>query len=1391
MQITKRRKSIRPVESITTEKSSVTRNTASSLAKLKDVSTKKRTATKKLSSLDTLQKRNSLVDKKAPVSLETSESPVDFPKRLSEESLLQHDCDQLRRHICAGCDRNVLVNSDIQSSSTTSSTKQQKTANNSMNSNKEEEQWKRTFIKGQEKILSTLLMNHNYMNDVELVKLQTQMSALKDQEIIVLDHILDAQSSLLVKLDLLLNEPLPTPPAAIIKEEAEINIPDWQTKIAYDLAKYKWDLSEWFGLLAGTGEIDNEEYDRFGYTEDVVISGVCVTTEPGLLPKRFQKYYKHTTNIICLKYKFTLNRSLRLSNRFRLKEQNEWTDCDRCQFSFFMDDEHKGIGVDILHLPRLSSLVIRRGREKLAKRILSKKELIEFNNLTFQHEQCTMYLATRWCIKEAVYKALYPIHRLEWKQVTVIKEAGKPVLLIENSQLYGIHQTHVSVSHDGDYAMAQVILEGDQLVKALDGAFHPLCFTCWDCDAPVASSYLPHPTQQGQPLCERDYFKHLKLVCAECDEPLLGTYIIALDKKYHPEHFTCSDCSTVFGPDDCYYEHDRQVYCHFHYSTRFAIACAGCNMAILKQYVEIERENSIVDHWHPECYMIQKFWGVKIAHPLLKEGDQYPTKTIPQTANELSKLQKETEEKVISIWSVLSAFEESSAVCISEMLLHVSNGSYIESICLSERFLVHVEALFAGIDKICAIYLEYHQPEFKYAREAKMLCKKIINFFSLLSRIGDMEMKRLGITQELLSLVTGLAHYLKILIRLTLNAALSLEMMMGKSVAIPHLLARLMEIPGKERHSRDSQRLIHAKNTDYCQECKNIIEDQCMRHGDYRWHIACFKCFKCACPLKIDSATMINTQLHCLSCVNSSPCSFSYVSKLTQYSYLLRVALSRLCNLLQVTDSQLSSVDYSTKLNHTKANHILKDVPANMVGASKELQQMIEERGQLENIYPTEIKDAKTVSSSTTRLDRKMSRSFKMASKRSTLLGGHNALPTRTDSLHRRSVGLDDLPHMAAAAVTGSISQPCLQPRTQRIYLSELSALQYMIIRYVAVVQIEPYVRSSFSSTELLNMIESKKSSIWGKFFPFRSKKSQPKSMGTFGVPLDILTDRTGVESNLALGPSPVRLAAFIDDAITAMRQKDMSVEGIFRKNGNHRRLNELTEALDKAPAEVDLTEENAVQVAALLKKFFRELPDPLMTHRLYRLFMCADRIEQPERRKRALHLACCMLPMTNRVTMEALFLFLRWVATYSHVTDELGSRMDIPNLARVIAPNILCAKDPLKDESFDAIHVVATIMESCSEFCLVPQDLEVFLKDPNLSEMDMSPKEFLKKVEQTVKHQEQRPLENTAASSSKASIYTPHQYLPYTNQHPSSDFIPKQARLPPRRKESFHSFHP
>lgn len=55
-----------------------------------------------------------------------------------------------------------------------------------------------------------------------------------------------------------------------------------------------------------------------------------------------------------------------------------------------------------------------------------------------------------------------------------------------------------------------------------------------------------------------------------------------------------------------------------------------------------------------------------------------------------------------------------------------------------------------------------------------MLCKKIVAFFSLLSKTQETGVRKLGVTQELLSLVTGLAHYLKLLIRITLQGSLRL-----------------------------------------------------------------------------------------------------------------------------------------------------------------------------------------------------------------------------------------------------------------------------------------------------------------------------------------------------------------------------------------------------------------------------------------------------------------------------------------------------------------------------------------------------------------------------------------------------------------------------------------
>jgi hypothetical protein len=71
-----------------------------------------------------------------------------------------------------------------------------------------------------------------------------------------------------------------------------------------------------------------------------------------------------------------------------------------------------------------------------------------------------------------------------------------------------------------------------------------------------------------------------------------------------------------------------------------------------------------------------------------------------KTPAELKLAQQQMEEKVYQIWTVLSAFEESSAGCISDMLLHVSNGAYYDGVQMAGRFILHVDILFSAMDDL-------------------------------------------------------------------------------------------------------------------------------------------------------------------------------------------------------------------------------------------------------------------------------------------------------------------------------------------------------------------------------------------------------------------------------------------------------------------------------------------------------------------------------------------------------------------------------------------------------------------------------------------------------------------------------------------------------------------
>jgi holo-[acyl-carrier protein] synthase len=118
-----------------------------------------------------------------------------------------------------------------------------------------------------------------------------------------------------------------------------------------------------------------------------------------------------------------------------------------------------GVGVDTVQLSRFEAKLAETPR--LKDRLFLDIETVDASIQT---------LAGRFAAKEAVIKALAGDPGLEWHGIEVGKEStGKPVIWLHGSTAKvalraGIRKFHVSISHDGDQAVAFVVAEG-----AVDG----------------------------------------------------------------------------------------------------------------------------------------------------------------------------------------------------------------------------------------------------------------------------------------------------------------------------------------------------------------------------------------------------------------------------------------------------------------------------------------------------------------------------------------------------------------------------------------------------------------------------------------------------------------------------------------------------------------------------------------------------------------------------------------------------------------------------------------------------------------------------------------------------------------------------------------------------------
>ncbi|KAI5845540.1 4'-phosphopantetheinyl transferase superfamily [Tricharina praecox] len=117
------------------------------------------------------------------------------------------------------------------------------------------------------------------------------------------------------------------------------------------------------------------------------------------------------------------------------------------------------IGVDLLYLPRLSTLLRRRGTylHRFASRILTASELTTFQQKLHGEDISSVvrWLGVRWAAKEAAFKAGGVGRRLQWKEVEVrYLASGQPYLTLPREGITG----GLSISHDGEYVVAMAML---------------------------------------------------------------------------------------------------------------------------------------------------------------------------------------------------------------------------------------------------------------------------------------------------------------------------------------------------------------------------------------------------------------------------------------------------------------------------------------------------------------------------------------------------------------------------------------------------------------------------------------------------------------------------------------------------------------------------------------------------------------------------------------------------------------------------------------------------------------------------------------------------------------------------------------------------------------------
>ncbi|XP_034067544.1 LOW QUALITY PROTEIN: rho GTPase-activating protein 7-like [Gymnodraco acuticeps] len=234
--------------------------------------------------------------------------------------------------------------------------------------------------------------------------------------------------------------------------------------------------------------------------------------------------------------------------------------------------------------------------------------------------------------------------------------------------------------------------------------------------------------------------------------------------------------------------------------------------------------------------------------------------------------------------------------------------------------------------------------------------------------------------------------------------------------------------------------------------------------------------------------------------------------------------------------------------------------------------------------------------------------------------------------------------------------------------------------------------------------------------FMKRIKVRDYKDRNVFGVPLQVMVQRTGQP-----------LPQGIQQAMRYLRSQCLDQVGLFRKSGVKSRIQALRQMNESSGADgggVNYEGQSAYDVADMLKQYFRDLPEPLLTSKLSETFLQIYQYMPKELRLQAARAAVLLLPDENREVLKTLLCLL------SDVTASVSENQMTPtNLAVCLAPSLFhlntlrrkesssprvmnrkqtLGKPDQRDlnENLAATHGLAHMIQECSKLFRIPDEM-------------------------------------------------------------------------------------